>query len=149
MMEAAKRWLSAVDGSSQGRDLHARIDRPADGIAEDQARPGVQNDGGIDEAGRQRDIGDIADPELVRTGRSDIPREVREDRAVMIAVGGGNEAPPDPRLQIMLPHQAADLLMVHDNALLAQGCADTAVAVELELVADREHGFHNCGVVGR
>ena len=67
----------------------------------------------------------------------------------MIAVGRGNEAPPHPRLQIMLAHQAPDLLVVHDKALLTQRRADAAIAVELELVADREHRLDDRGVVGR
>jgi hypothetical protein len=67
----------------------------------------------------------------------------------MIAVGGGYEAPPDPRLQFMLAHQPPDLLMVRDDALLAQRGADAAIAVKLERVADREHTLHERGVVGR
>ena len=36
---------------------------------------------------------------------------------------------PALRLQVVLAHQAADLLVVHDDALLAQRGADTAIAV--------------------
>lgn len=47
----------------------------------------------------------------------------------MIAVGGGHEAPPDPGLQIMLAHQAPDLLVVHDEALLPERSADAATTM--------------------
>jgi hypothetical protein len=70
MVNAARRLLSAIDGSPQGGDRQARIDRPADGVADDQARPGIEDDGDVDEAGWQRDIGDIADPELAGTARA-------------------------------------------------------------------------------
>ena len=38
MMDAAWRRLSPIDGSLQRRDRQARIDRAADGVADDQAR---------------------------------------------------------------------------------------------------------------
>lgn len=53
----------------------------------------------------------------------------------MIAVGGGDEAAPGPRLQIVFAHQSPDLLVVHDHALLAQRYGDAAIPVSLELVA--------------
>ncbi len=81
------------------------------------------------------------------TARDDVLRQVREDRAVVIAVGRGDEPSPDLRMQIVFAHEAANLLVVHDNTLLPQGRTDAAVAVEL--VADREHRFDDRGVVGR
>jgi hypothetical protein len=67
----------------------------------------------------------------------------------VVAVGSGDEAPANPRLQTVLAHQASDLLVVHDEALLTQGRADAAVAVELECLSDREHRLNDSGVVGR
>jgi hypothetical protein len=58
MVNAAWRWLSPIDGSPQGGDRQARIDRAADSIADDQARPCIEEDGDVDEAGRQCDIGE-------------------------------------------------------------------------------------------
>ena len=55
----------------------------------------------------------------------------------MIAVGRGDEAPATPRLQVVLTHQPAHLLGVHDDALMAQLGADAAIAVGFELVGDR------------
>jgi hypothetical protein len=50
---------------------------------------------------------DVGYPELVRSGRGDISRQVGKDLSIMIAVGGGDEAPLDPRLQLMLALSAA------------------------------------------
>jgi lactam utilization protein B len=72
-----------------------------------------------------------------------------EDRAVVIAVGGGDKAPANPGLQVVFAHQAADLLVIDDKALVAQRGADAAIAVEAEVVADRKYRFHDRGVVGR
>ena len=38
--------------------------------------------------------------------------------------------------------------MVYNKALQAKGCTDAAVVVELKLIADREHGFDDRGIVG-
>jgi hypothetical protein len=55
------------------------VEAAADRIADDAARPGVENDRDVDEAGGDRDIGQVRYPELVvamdlevarRTGRS-------------------------------------------------------------------------------
>jgi hypothetical protein len=47
----------------RGRHRQARVDQASDGVANDQTRPGVENDGDVDEASRQGDMGDVADPE--------------------------------------------------------------------------------------
>ena len=85
-----------------------------------------------------------------RFGPSDheVLRQVGEDRLVMIAVGGGDEAPAALRLQAMLAHQPADLLGVDDDALMAQLGADPPIAIALELVADRRDPRDDRGVVG-
>jgi len=36
MVNAASRWLSPIDGSFQGSDRQAGVDRAADGVADDQ-----------------------------------------------------------------------------------------------------------------
>ncbi len=50
MMHAARRRLAPFDRSPQSGDRQARVDRTADGLAGDQARPGIEDDGGVDEA---------------------------------------------------------------------------------------------------
>lgn len=44
-----------------------------------------------------------------------------EDRTIVIAVGRGDGLSPDLRQQIVFTHEAANLLVVHDSALLPQG----------------------------
>jgi hypothetical protein len=99
-----------------------------------------REDGGeIDEAGRDRDVGKVGDPELVRTVDHHALGPVREDRAVVITVGRRDEPPATPRLQVVRAHQPADLLAVDDDTLVAECGANAAVAVGLEFVADRDH----------
>ena len=47
----------------------------------------------------------------------------------------------------MLTHQAADLLVINDQALLAKRCLDATPAIVLELVADSSHRRDDGGVV--
>lgn len=61
MMNAAGRRLAPFNGRLQGCHRQPRIDRSANGVADDHARPGVENDCDLDEAGRQRDIGYVGD----------------------------------------------------------------------------------------
>ena len=117
-------------------------------VAPDPARPRVENNRNIDEANSDRDVGDVGDPELVRSVDRDVLGPVREDWLVMIAVGGGDEALAMPGLQIVLAHQATDFLAVDDDALVAQLGPDTAIAVGLELVADRLDAGNDLGLVG-
>ena len=72
----------------------------------------------MDEAGHDRDVGDVGDPELVRRVDDHALGPVREDRAIVIAVGGGDEPPATPRLQVVRAHQPADLLAVDDDPLV-------------------------------
>jgi len=56
------------------------------------------------EADRDRDVGDVGDPELVPVCRHGILGEVRENRPVVVAVGRCNEPPPRPHCQaVFLP----------------------------------------------
>ena len=61
------RRLPRPDGGLQRGCREPGIDRAADCIADDAARPGVEDSGKIDEARSDRDIGDVRHPELVRT----------------------------------------------------------------------------------
>jgi hypothetical protein len=65
----------------------------------------------------------------------------------VIAVGRGDEPPAAPGLQVVRAHQPADLLAVDDDTLVAQCGADAAVAVGLELVADRNHAGDDRGIL--
>src|SRR5262245_28612011 len=64
-MDAAGRWTARGDRCFECGRSKTGVDAPADGIAHDAARPGVEDRGEIDEAGSGCDEGDIGDPELV------------------------------------------------------------------------------------
>jgi hypothetical protein len=112
------------------------VEAAADRIADDAAGPGVEDHGDIDEAGGDRDVGQVGRPELVRAVDLEVARDEREDRPVVVAVGGAGETPSSPRVEVVLAHQAADLLGIDDMAAVAEFGADPAVAVALEGVGD-------------
>ena len=66
----------------------------------------------------------------------------------MVAVGRGDESPTSLGLQRVFAHQPADLLGVDHKPLVAQLGADPAVAVGLELVADRSDPGDDLHIVG-
>src|SRR4051812_41388015 len=147
VMDAALWWRAGADGSLQRRDRDPRLHRPADRIADHLARPGVEDGREIDEARADGDLGEIGNPEPVRPVRHEALGQIGEDRLVMVAVGGCDEASAVPRLKLVLAHQAADLLAVDDDALVAERGADAAIAVALELVADGCHAADELRVV--
>ncbi len=67
----------------------------------------------------------------------EVPGDEGIDRSVMVAVGGADETPPFPRIEIVLAHQPANLLGIDDVATMAELGADATVAVALEVVGDR------------
>ena len=79
-------------------------------VADDPPRPGVEDDREIDEALRDRDVGDVADPELVGTVDLVVFGDERKDRPVVGAVGRARETPPRPWVELVLAHQPAHLL---------------------------------------
>jgi len=115
------------------------IERAADRVADDAARPGVQDDGDIDEAGGDRDVGQVRHPELIGSMNLEAAGDPREDRPVVVAVGGAGEAPPTPRIEVVLEHQPADFLGIDDVAAVAEFGADAPVAVAFEVVGDGPH----------
>ena len=78
---------------SERRQRQTSIDAPAYAIADHAARPGIENGRQIDEAGRNGDVSDVGDPELVRAHRQHVLGQVGEDRPIMVAVGGGHKTP--------------------------------------------------------
>ena len=123
MMPAARRRLSLLDCGFQGRHRQSGVDRATDRTADDAARPGVEDHGDVDEADRDRDIGDVGDPQLVGSVDNDVCGPIGEDRLVVIAVGRCDIASADSRLQSVLAHEAFDLLVIDEHALLLQGRA--------------------------
>ena len=72
MVDAARRGPPRSNGRFERRYGETRIDRSADRIAHDPARPGIEDDRDIDEADSDRDVGDVGDPELVRPVSRDV-----------------------------------------------------------------------------
>jgi hypothetical protein len=64
----------------------------ADRIRHHPARPGIEDCCYIDKAGRNRDVAQIGDPELVRTIERHVVREIGKVQTVVVAVGGDDEA---------------------------------------------------------
>ena len=113
------------------------IEAAADRVADDAARPSVENDRDIDEAGGDGDVSQVRHPELVGPVDLEVPRDERVDRPVVVAVGGTGETTSSPWVEVVLTHQPADLLGIDDMAAVAELGVDTAIAVALELVGDR------------
>ena len=101
----------------------------AEGVADDPPRPGVEDDREIDEAGGDGDVGDVGHPELVGAVDLEVLGDEREDRPVVIAVGGAGEARPAPWIEGVLAASPSDLLGIDHLAPVAQLGADPAVAV--------------------
>src|SRR3546814_7670869 len=118
MVDTAGGRATPVDGGLQGGNRQAGVDPSADGVADDPARPGVKDDGDVDEAGRDRDIGNVRHPELVRSGEGHVPGSMGEDRAIEIAVRGRNVAAPDLRLEAVIEQYPPDFHMVEDDAMV-------------------------------
>src|SRR6266540_7138712 len=94
-MDAPRRRSTRRYSGLQRCQRQARIDAAAtDRIANDTARPGIEDRGEIHEAPCDRDVGDVGHPELVRPRRRDLLGQVGEYRPIMIAVGGDHVAPP-------------------------------------------------------
>ena len=61
VVDAAGRRPSLFDGCAQGGQCQPDVDRSADSVTDDLARPGIEDDGDVDEAGGDRDIGSLID----------------------------------------------------------------------------------------
>jgi len=112
------------------------------------AGPGVHDHGQIGEARLDGDTGDVRNPELVGCMDLEVHGDVREYRAVVVAVGGGDEAAPALRLQAALAHDAADLLGVDDQPAVTELGSDAPVAVGRESLTDRLDLRDDCRLGG-
>ncbi|MDF2231712.1 hypothetical protein P2H44_04030 [Albimonas sp. CAU 1670] len=66
----------------------------------------------------------------------ELARDEREDRAVVIAIGGPDEAPPGPRVEIVRLQQATAHSRVNDVAPVTELGADASIVLALERVRD-------------
>ncbi len=123
----------------EGCDGVPCIEAAADRVADDAARPGVEDDGDIDEPGGDCDIGQVRHPELVGAVDPELARDEREDRAVVAAIGGEGEAPSSTLVEVVLAHQPADLLGIDDVAAMAElGGRSTPLAAGLPNPEERQ-----------
>ena len=83
----------------QGSQRERRVDAHGDRVAHDFAAASIKDDRKVAEPDGNSDVGDVRHPDQIRLVRNDVAVEVREDRPVVIAVGGANEAAPplDPQ----------------------------------------------------
>ena len=155
VVDAAVRWLSGFDRCSQRGQCKPRIDLPTERIANHPARPGVQNHCQVDEAGRDTDIREIADPQLIGAGWAEATGEVGEDRTIIVAVRGAYEPAQGSHLEAAFAHKSGDCLVIDYHALGAELVSDAPVAVAWELGAQcldpgvqRPFSPPHCGACG-
>src|ERR1700675_2027694 len=139
MMHATPWRIAGADGGLEGSNNEPRIDRAADGITYDPTGPRIEDYSQIHKAGRDCDIGDVGDPELVGAIQSHGLRAIGENRIIVIAIRRRNKPPPLLWIERMLAHQPTHLLGVHNRATMAEFGVNTPVAIGLELVANRFH----------
>jgi hypothetical protein len=109
MLNAAVGGVTTSDRGLEGSDSDARIHRPADRIADDLSRPSVE-DGDVDQVRYQK---------LVRAIGNDTLCQISENWPGVIAVSRDDIAPTLFGLQVVLAHQAAQLLVVNHHTLMA------------------------------
>src|SRR5215471_1830314 len=141
VMDAAWRWHTRSDGCLERSQGEARIDAPADRIAHHAPRPGIEDRREIDEARGYGDVGDVSHPELVRPAGCHVLGEVREDRAIVVAVGRDDKTPAGPHGKPVFFHQSHDLFVIDDTALGPQLDSDAPVAVGRPLGTDLLDAF--------
>src|SRR3954471_21335233 len=147
MVDAAFRWLARSNGGFERRCREPGVDRAADGIPNHATRPSIENRSQIREAIGDRYIGDVRYPELGGAVNEQIAGAIRKNWAIVVAVGRSYVSASTLRLQALLAHQAADLLVIDDNALMTQLGADAPITVSLKLVADYSHATADLGIV--
>ena len=136
MVTVARRGFAPFNGDIERGKRQSSVYRSVDGIAHHAPRPGIENDGNLDEAPDDDDVGDVCHSKLVGPVGDDQGGEIGEDRLIVIAVRRRYEAAADFGLKIVLAHQPANLLVVDDQALLTKGGSDATPPVVFELIAD-------------
>src|SRR6185369_11097341 len=68
------------------------LERVAERVADDLARPSVQNRCEVDELRAQPDVRQVRHPQLIRAARNEALGQIRKDRQIMLAVGSRDES---------------------------------------------------------
>lgn len=135
--DAARRRTPGPDRRIQRCRGETGIDVAAETVTDDFARPSVQNNRQIDEAGAYGDIGDIPDPELVGSVDLEIACDIGVNRTVVIAVGRRDVAAFPLWVQIVFPHDPPHFLRVHSEPAVPKLGGDTTIAVIPTAFGDR------------
>ncbi len=134
--------------SSTTRVFKVGGERPSD----DPARPSVENDGEIEEAGHRRKEGDVGNPQFIRSLGDEVPAHKvmgrvvigiapRRDRRASTAADAGNPGPV---------HQSRDALAPDIDALRRQFGMDAGSPIgRARSGVDRSDAARQIGVGGR
>jgi len=130
-----------MDRCLQRSQRERRVDAHGDCVAHGLATASVQDDCKVAEPDSDSNVGDVRNPDQIQLGRNHVAVEVGEDRSVVIAVGGSNEAAPTLDPQAMLGHDTRDALMVDGMVAPTQFVCDASVSVAWQLVLDAADQF--------
>lgn len=141
VMNAAPSRPSRTNRRLQGSQRKRSVDGRGDRVVHDFAAASIKNDCKTAEPDGNSDMGNVRHSDQIRLGRNVVAVEVREDRSVVIAVGGANEAaaPLDP--QGMLGHDLRDALVVDSVVTSTQFVGQAAVSVARESVLNAVDQF--------
>lgn len=130
------RVLTLGERLLQGVQRQIGPERAGDPSADDPARKGVDYEGPIDEAPPGGHVGEVRDPELVRTLRAEVPvHQVPGARSGLVRVGGPPEAPvPGDAPQALLAHEALERAPSHRNPLPVELPPELPGAARLEVL---------------
>jgi hypothetical protein len=120
MKEEFARGLAMLDGHAQGGQDQGALKIILHGPADDPAAVEIHDCGQVEPAFASRDVGDIADPDLVdASGGRPLGQVIGRDGMIMVAVGGADaKRAPASSHQAPFSHEPFDALMV---AVLATG----------------------------
>src|SRR5215210_3701631 len=107
VMHESRGWFAPPYCHLQGVDHelgpHAGVHRPTD----DPSRVGIQDEGEVEEALPRRYVGDIRQPDPVRTTGNEVPgKQVRCGSSPRITAGGSAPLTPHTASKLCGPHQS-------------------------------------------
>src|SRR3974377_2546120 len=121
MMDESRGERADREGLSQRCQRKCTVQMTAQFPSYARAGVGIEDNGQVDKFSRQTDIGDIGYPQLVRTGGDEITGEIRIDLMAMVCIGGAQVAFLPHREKIVFPHEAQDLLVIHEETTGTEG----------------------------
>src|SRR5690606_20279798 len=116
-------------------------------ISNHSARPGIENDGQIDEDNQYANVGNVCHPKLIRPVRTKLARQVREWRRGC-AVACNDEATRLPGLKSSLSHYPRHALVIDDETLTPQLPSHPPVPVPDVTLADSLNALDDYILIG-